>query len=96
MYLLGVPKNKDSRIFVSILGSSYLGKLPYILLHWFSKDPTYSYLSKDSTSQPRNLNPAGAKDKGSSLGFRVYPEGPCIQYLGTWDLGNSNYTTGFG
>ena len=24
------------------------------------------------------------------------PEGPCTQYLGTWVLGNSNYSTGFG
>ena len=96
MYLLGVPKKKDSRILVSILGSSYLGKLLHILLHWFPKDSTYSYLSKGSNSQPRNLNPAGAKDKDSSLGFRVYPEGPCTQYLGTWDLGSSNYITGFG
>ena len=27
------------------------------------------------------------------LGFR---KGPCNQYLSTWDLGNSNYSTGFG
>ena len=25
-----------------------------------------------------------------------YPKGPSTQYLGTWDLGNSNYSTGFG
>ena len=25
-----------------------------------------------------------------------HPEGPCTQYLGTWDLGNSNSSTGFG
>ena len=24
-----------------------------------------------------------------------YPEGPCTQDLGTWDLGNSSYSTGF-
>ena len=23
-------------------------------------------------------------------------DGPSSQYLGTWDLGNSNYSTGFG
>ena len=23
------------------------------------------------------------------------PKGPCTQYLGTWDLGNSNFDTGF-
>ena len=26
----------------------------------------------------------------------VYPEGPCTQVLGTWVLGNSNYSIGFG
>ena len=25
-----------------------------------------------------------------------YPKGPCTQYLGTWDLGNGNSSTGFG
>ena len=25
-----------------------------------------------------------------------YPEGPSAQYLATWDLGNSNSSTGFG
>ena len=25
-----------------------------------------------------------------------HPEGPCTQELGTWDLGNSNYSTCFG
>ena len=24
------------------------------------------------------------------------PKGPSTQYLGTWDLGNSKYCTGFG
>ena len=24
------------------------------------------------------------------------PEGPCTQYLGTWDIGNGNYSTGLG
>ena len=24
-----------------------------------------------------------------------YTEGLCTQYLGSWDLGNSNYRTGF-
>ena len=24
------------------------------------------------------------------------PKGPSTQYLGTWGLGNSNYSTGFG
>ena len=24
------------------------------------------------------------------------PKGPCTQYLGTWVLGNSNYSIGFG
>ena len=27
---------------------------------------------------------------------QVIPKGPCTQYLGTWDLGNSNSDTGFG
>ena len=26
----------------------------------------------------------------------VFPEGPCTQQLGTWDLGHSNCGTGFG
>ena len=25
-----------------------------------------------------------------------YPKGPSTQYLGAWDLGNSNYSAGFG
>ena len=25
-----------------------------------------------------------------------YPKGPSTQYLGTWGLGNSNFSTGFG
>ena len=31
------------------------------------------------------------------LGVRlqVYPEDPCTQYLGTWDLGKSSHSTGF-
>ena len=33
---------------------------------------------------------------GKTFGVEPYPEGPCTQLLGTWDLGNSNYSTGFG
>ena len=37
----------------------------------------------------------------SSLSFiksqeKIDPKGPCTQYLGTWDLGNSNFSIGFG
>ena len=28
--------------------------------------------------------------------LKTTPKGPCTQYLGTWDLGNSNYSIGFG
>ena len=31
-----------------------------------------------------------------SLIGRAIPKGPSTQYLGTWDLGNSNNSTGFG
>ena len=32
----------------------------------------------------------------SSIGGTSYPKGPCTQYLGTWDLGNSNSSIDFG
>ena len=28
--------------------------------------------------------------------LRSFPKGPCTQYLGTWDIGNCNYSIGFG
>ena len=31
-----------------------------------------------------------------TLEVLLNPKGPSTQYLGTWDLGNSNYSTGFG
>ena len=34
--------------------------------------------------------------KGRLKCFVNYPEGPSTQELGTWVLGNSNYSTGFG
>ena len=47
----------------------------------------------------------GGDYRGSSRGTHVhrgfegwmgpYPKGPCTQYLGTWDLENSNYSIGF-
>ena len=30
------------------------------------------------------------------LNAEGFPEGPCTQQLGTWDLGNSNYSIGLG
>ena len=37
-----------------------------------------------------------AWDLERNSGSRMNPEGPCTQYLGTWDMGNSNYSIGFG
>ena len=31
-----------------------------------------------------------------TAGHSRNPKGPCTQYLGTWDLGSSNYSTGVG
>ena len=32
----------------------------------------------------------------SNLSLMTCPKGPSTQYLGTWDLGNSNLSTGLG
>ena len=33
---------------------------------------------------------------GQHASDAIYPTGPSTQYLGTWDWGNSNFSTGFG
>ena len=37
-----------------------------------------------------------ASPAARALGNPRNPQGPCAQYLGTWDLGHSNYSTGLG
>ena len=68
-------------------------------------------ISTRSTVKPQDLRPDALRAQGrvshagcfltmpsrrGCLGIRYNPKGPSTQYLGTCDLGNSNYSTGFG